>query len=174
MCVETVVEAEEVCGWCEVVCGEEIEGDRDEWFSAASDRFYFFEVGGVLASPLVCMHGTSLPPPQAYNSATKEFTDPPHHARAASRKGKVCCMKAVVPAPSDGCYVAQGKGKGKGRKGKAVLEEEPTPTTTGGDKKVEQCRPLRCLDVFAGCGGEIHSGLPLVAYSTSRSCLCVV
>ena len=45
--VETVVEAEEVCGRCEVVCGEEIEGDKDEWFSAASDRFYFFEVGVV-------------------------------------------------------------------------------------------------------------------------------
>ena len=41
---ETVVEAVEVCGKCEVVCGEDIEGDRDEWFSAAPNRFYFFEV----------------------------------------------------------------------------------------------------------------------------------
>ena len=42
--LETVVEAVEVCGKCEVVCGEDIEGDRDEWFSAAPNRFYFFEV----------------------------------------------------------------------------------------------------------------------------------
>ena len=41
---ETVVEAVEVCGKCEVVCGEDIEGDRDEWFLAAPNRFYFFEV----------------------------------------------------------------------------------------------------------------------------------
>jgi len=41
---EMVVEATEVYGKCEVVCGEDIEGDRDEWFSAAPNRFYFFEV----------------------------------------------------------------------------------------------------------------------------------
>ena len=56
---ETVVEAEVVCGRCELVCGEEIDGDRDEWFSAASDRFYFFEVGWALLSPW--LHACHIP-----------------------------------------------------------------------------------------------------------------
>ena len=41
---ETVVEAVEVCGKCEVVFEEDIDGDKDDWFSGASNRFYFFEV----------------------------------------------------------------------------------------------------------------------------------
>lgn len=43
----------------------------------------------------------------------------------------------------------QGKGKGKG-KGKATPCEE-------NETKV-QWKPLRCLDVFAGCGGRIIGG----------------
>ncbi len=42
--IETVVEAGEVCGRCEVVCGEDIEGDKDDWFLRSPDRFLFFEV----------------------------------------------------------------------------------------------------------------------------------
>ena len=41
---ETVVEAVEVCGKCEVVFEEDIDGDKDDWFSGSPNRFYFFEV----------------------------------------------------------------------------------------------------------------------------------
>lgn len=65
---EVTVGAEEVCGKCEVVCGEDIEGDKDDWFLASADRFYFFE---------------------AYNSYSRQFEDPPYHARTGGNKGKV-------------------------------------------------------------------------------------
>ena len=41
---ETTVEAVAVSGKCEVVCGENLEEDKDEWFSAKPDRYYFYEV----------------------------------------------------------------------------------------------------------------------------------
>ena len=66
------VVASEVCGKCQVVCGEEIEGDKDDWYMENPDRFYFFE---------------------AYDSATKSFVDPPSHARIPGRKGKVSWLK---------------------------------------------------------------------------------
>ena len=67
---ETLVEASQMCGKCEVVCGEDLDEDKDDWFIAQSDRFYFYE---------------------AYNSKTKMFEDPPHHARSgrSGSKGKV-------------------------------------------------------------------------------------
>ena len=52
----------------QVVCGEDIEGDKDEWFSKEPDRFYFYE---------------------AYDRSTKSFVDPPPHTRGAGSKGKV-------------------------------------------------------------------------------------
>lgn len=66
---ETTLEANDVCGKCEVVCGEDLEGDKDDWFTSQTDRFYFYE---------------------AYNSKTKTFEDPPYHARTTggSAKGK--------------------------------------------------------------------------------------
>lgn len=67
---ECQVKASVICGKCEVQHGEDIEGDKDEWFSMKADRFYFYE---------------------AYNSATKSFVDPPAHARRGKKtKGKVC------------------------------------------------------------------------------------
>ena len=63
------VKADSVCGKCRVLCGENIEGDKDDWFMEESDRFYFYE---------------------AYDSDTKSFVDPPLHTRTARTKGKVC------------------------------------------------------------------------------------
>lgn len=64
---------------------------------------------------------------EAYNSTTKEFEEPPSHATRCGQKGK-------------------GKGKGKGKFSKETAEEENTTA----EKKF---KPLKCLDVFAGCGG---------------------
>lgn len=62
------VNANAVCGKCQVVCGEDIPGDKDDWFIEKPDRFYFYE---------------------AYDSSSKSFTDPPASARASGSKGKV-------------------------------------------------------------------------------------
>ncbi len=59
------VGADCVCGGCVVECGEDIPGDKDEWFLERSDKFYFFE---------------------AYDSSSKCFVDPPPEARASSRR----------------------------------------------------------------------------------------
>lgn len=67
---ECEVLAKEVCGKCQVVCGEEVPGDKDDWFIDNMDRFYFFE---------------------AYNSSTKTFVDPPTSARLLGSRGKVSC-----------------------------------------------------------------------------------
>nr|AKR53930.1 DNA (cytosine-5) methyltransferase 1 [Latrunculia apicalis] len=61
------VGASEVCGKCQVVCGDNIPGEKDDWFMEQADRFYFFE---------------------AYDSETRSFVDAPAHARAPGRKGK--------------------------------------------------------------------------------------
>jgi hypothetical protein len=50
--------------------GEDIRGDKDDWFINETDRFYFYE---------------------AYDSDKKSFIDPPPHARAG-RKGKVSVL----------------------------------------------------------------------------------
>ena len=111
---ETVVEAVEVCGKCEVVFEEDIDGDKDDWFSATPNRFYFFEV----CSAILCtlgMHNLHLsiqPPPhpivlyrhsvplfcplQAYNSHTRQFEDPPYQARGTTNRGKVNKCKTVT------------------------------------------------------------------------------
>lgn len=65
---ETQVMASQVHGKCEVWFGEDIEGEKDEWFMMKTDRFYFFE---------------------AYDSASKSFVDPPTAARGLKNKGKV-------------------------------------------------------------------------------------
>eukprot|EP00731_Ephydatia_muelleri_P024749 Em0016g1020a len=66
---------------------------------------------------------------EAYNSTTKEFEEPPSHATRCGQKGK-------------------GKGKGKGKFSKeTVCQDEENKIAEKGFK------PLRCLDVFAGCGG---------------------
>nr|Q27746.1 RecName: Full=DNA (cytosine-5)-methyltransferase PliMCI; AltName: Full=DNA methyltransferase PliMCI; Short=DNA MTase PliMCI; Short=M.PliMCI; AltName: Full=Dnmt1; AltName: Full=MCMT [Paracentrotus lividus]CAA90563.1 DNA (cytosine-5-)-methyltransferase [Paracentrotus lividus] len=67
---------------------------------------------------------------EAYDSERKCFEDPPSKSRSTRMKGK-------------------GKGKGKGKaKGKIAVEkeEEKESTETPFNK-------LKCLDVFAGCGG---------------------
>nr|XP_054770266.1 DNA (cytosine-5)-methyltransferase PliMCI-like [Lytechinus pictus] len=65
---------------------------------------------------------------EAYDSKSKEFEDPPSKSRSNRMKGK-------------------GKGKGKGKaKGKTEKEEEKESTEIPFQK-------LKCLDVFAGCGG---------------------
>ncbi|CAK1580129.1 unnamed protein product [Parnassius mnemosyne] len=65
----------------------------------------------------------------AYNKVTKEFEDVPQHATAVGRTDK-----------------GKDKGKGKGKSSKPV---DPNLA------KVEEVkvRPLRTLDIFAGCGG---------------------
>lgn len=62
------VDADVVCGKCQVVCGEDIPGDKDDWFIQQADRFYFYE---------------------AYDCSRKTFTDPPPCARGSGGKGKV-------------------------------------------------------------------------------------
>lgn len=63
------VDASTVCGKCQVICGEDIEGNNlDEWFQSEADRFYFYE---------------------AYDGATNSFTDLPHQARGVGSKVKV-------------------------------------------------------------------------------------
>ncbi len=65
------MEADLVCGKCVVLCAEDIEGEKDDWFLNEADRFYFYE---------------------AYDSADKSFSDPPPRARAAGNKGKVSVL----------------------------------------------------------------------------------
>ncbi len=65
---ECVCDACEVVGACEVVCGEDLSGDLDEWFMGGVNRFYFY---------------------QEYDSGGQEFKDPPHEARGRVDKGKV-------------------------------------------------------------------------------------
>jgi len=60
--------AGKVCGKCEVVFGEDLPGDKDDWFLQNMDRFYFYE---------------------AYDRQTNSFTDTPAGARLPGRKGKV-------------------------------------------------------------------------------------
>lgn len=67
---ECVVSASEVVSECQVVCGEDIEGDMDQWFLEGENRFYFYE---------------------AYDSSNEVFTDAPYHARGRISKGKVSC-----------------------------------------------------------------------------------
>ena len=111
---ETVVEAVEVCGKCEVVFEEDIDGDKDDWFSAAPNRFYFFEVCSAILCAL-SMHNPhlSIPVPphpmvlyrrsvpllcslQAYNSHTRQFEDPPYQARGMTNRGKVNKSKILT------------------------------------------------------------------------------
>ena len=116
---EVVVEAVEVCGKCEVVFEEDIDGDKDDWFSAAPNRFYFFEVRTAILCALgmhnlhlsiqpPLMHNLhlSIQPPltpwcailcplQAYNSHTRQFEDPPYQARGTTNRGKVNKRKAL-------------------------------------------------------------------------------
>lgn len=105
------MDADKICGSCEVMCGEDILGDLDDWFLASSDRFYFME---------------------AYDSSSKIFTDPPTSARGGGGRGK-------------------GKGKGKSKVKMLAL---PTEQKNMEDKKPAEFKPLRSLDVFAGCGGK--------------------
>ena len=72
------VVASEVCGVCQVVCGEDIQREKDDWFLEKGDRFYFFE---------------------AYDSTSKSFVDPPSNARATISKGKVrpvTCSESII------------------------------------------------------------------------------
>ena len=104
---ETVVEAVEVCGKCEVVFEEDIDGDKDDWFSAAPNRFYFFEVCSAilcafgmhnphLSIPVPCHSVPLLCPLQAYNSHTRQFEDPPYQARGTTNRGKVKKSKILA------------------------------------------------------------------------------
>ena len=92
--------ADVICGKCEVVCGEDIEGDKDDWFTSEADRFYFFE---------------------AYNSNKKTFTDPPPDARAARSKGKV---SRHTPVLSSDLYHVCCREKGKGKERAKLLLRE--------------------------------------------------
>ncbi|XP_067015919.1 DNA (cytosine-5)-methyltransferase 1-like [Acropora muricata] len=69
---------------------------------------------------------------EAYNSETKDFEEPPLEARNAALKGK-------------------GKGKGKGKAKSACQTEQQNLRQDS--KANETVAKLRCLDVFAGCGG---------------------
>lgn len=119
-----------MCGKCEVVCGEAIEGSRDAWFLGGRHRWFFTE---------------------AYCGQTRSFDDPPHHAWArGSSKGKV-----QPPPPhhhtSMDTPLSLSQGQGKGGKGKkAAPARERLSEGEGG---VASVPPLRSLDVFAGCGG---------------------
>ena len=73
--------AEQVCGKCEVVFGEDLPGDRDDWFLQRTDRFYYYE---------------------AYNRPTNTFMDPPASSRLPGRKGKVTGSSGWVRSHSDG------------------------------------------------------------------------
>uniref|UniRef100_A0A1B6C2M8 DNA (cytosine-5)-methyltransferase n=1 Tax=Clastoptera arizonana TaxID=38151 RepID=A0A1B6C2M8_9HEMI len=68
---------------------------------------------------------------QAYDSKNKEFVEVPTEA-------------ALIGCP--------GKGKGKG-KGKSTIKVEVKEEDTAIQSWPKITRPLRCLDVFAGCGG---------------------
>lgn len=89
---ELQLTASQVCGKCRVVCGEDIEGDRDDWFTNAADQFYFFE---------------------AYDSASKCFIDPPPKARGPRIKGKVCVFCICMMCFSH--YLFRGKVKEKAK-----------------------------------------------------------
>ena len=69
------MKASEICGKCEVVFGEDVQEDKDDWFMARSDRFYFFE---------------------AYDASNKAFVDPPAAARSVKNKGKVRIIICVA------------------------------------------------------------------------------
>ena len=50
----------------------------------------------------------------------------------------------------------QGKGKGKGKAKMAVNADQSTANGNANDAAAEsQVEKLRCLDVFAGCGGKL-------------------
>ncbi|XP_053320799.1 DNA (cytosine-5)-methyltransferase 1 isoform X2 [Spea bombifrons] len=102
---ETTVYLKDVQGRCTVEYGEDLTESIQEYSAGGSDRFYFLE---------------------AYNAKTKNFEDPPNHARSVVVKGK-------------------GKGKGKGK-----LQ----PTKSENDQQnADKVHKLRTLDVFSGCGG---------------------
>lgn len=61
VCTEVTVPAEEVCGKCSVVCGEDLQEDKDDFFSNKPDCFYYLEV-------LECTTNTSLDPLQLTRS----------------------------------------------------------------------------------------------------------
>ena len=65
---ECVLGASDVVGACEVVCGEDVEGDIDQWFLEGENRFFFYE---------------------EYDSSQQAFLDPPYEARGKIDKGKV-------------------------------------------------------------------------------------
>ena len=44
MSIEITVPADDVCGKCSVICGEDIEGDIDKYHGEDPNRFYFMEV----------------------------------------------------------------------------------------------------------------------------------
>lgn len=120
MSAETVVEAEVVCGRCEIVCGEEIEGDKDEWFSAASDRFYFFEVGGALPPPF---HACDVNPetPSGLQQLLQGVLRPSPSRQGSLKEGQGTLHEGgVVPASSDLlCSPGQGQGQGEEGEGSA-------------------------------------------------------
>ena len=73
---------------------------------------------------------------EAYNSSNKTFDDPPHSARGGGPRGK---------------------GKGKGRsKGKLVTPPTDHLAKPTESSKEKEFKPLRSLDVFAGCGGYLY------------------
>uniref|UniRef100_A0A8C5HDQ3 DNA (cytosine-5)-methyltransferase n=1 Tax=Gouania willdenowi TaxID=441366 RepID=A0A8C5HDQ3_GOUWI len=100
----------DVLGRCQVEYAEDLNMSVQDYSSGGLDRFYFLE---------------------AYNAKTKNFEDPPNHARSAVQKGK-------------------GKGKGKGKHtGKAAAQEPQEPV----EQQTPKVPKYRTLDVFSGCGG---------------------
>ncbi|XP_014661569.1 PREDICTED: DNA (cytosine-5)-methyltransferase 1-like [Priapulus caudatus] len=87
---------------------------------------------------------------EAYNHDTKEFEEPPSEAWLMGAKGKGSKGK--------------GKGKGKGKSSAPPVEEEKSE-----EEKERELgfRKLRCLDVFAGCGG-LSEGFHQAGIAESR------
>ncbi|GFS20276.1 DNA (cytosine-5)-methyltransferase [Elysia marginata] len=112
-------------GKCTVIYQDNLNQSIDSFFLGGADRFYFSE---------------------AYSADTREFEEPPYHARLMGGKGK-------------------SKGKGKG-KGKSYTKETSSSQAAPWEEKVEVHR-LRTLDVFAGCGG-LSEGFHQAGMAESR------
>ncbi|GFN82630.1 DNA (cytosine-5)-methyltransferase [Plakobranchus ocellatus] len=113
---------------CTVIYQDNLEQSVDSYFLGGCDRFYFSE---------------------AYSASSREFEEPPSHARMMGGKGK-----------------SKGKGKGKG-KGKSNVKEESSGNNGSLSEEKIDIHRLRTLDVFAGCGG-LSEGFHQAGIAESR------
>lgn len=112
-------------GKCYLAFGDILNESPSEWSKKGPHRFYFLE---------------------AYDAQKLKFYDVPSHAMKIGHVGKGkgwgihCSFLRVTPEAN----FSLGKGKGV----KPVENRMELPPVWD---KIE--RPLRCMDVFAGCGG---------------------